>query len=133
MISLKRPLSPYAIALSIFSGENFFLNSFWIFERKARAYCCGSSYAARHRNVISFSKDFKQHIAYPFHKTIRMFKSEGFSVVKSRGANFLLLDHLLPYLYKSKLILRIDAFFARIFPLKFFSQFFILVLTRNND
>lgn len=79
------------------------------------------------------SKDFRQHIDYPFCKTIKMFKKEGFKIVKSQGVNFLLLDHLLPFLLRSKLIIRIDAFFTRLFPFKYFSQFFFIILVKNHE
>ena len=78
------------------------------------------------------SKDFIQHIDYPFYKTLRLFEKEGFRILKTRGVNLFLIDLILPYIYKRKNLLRLDAFLSKLYPFKYFSQFFFIVITKNN-
>jgi ubiquinone biosynthesis O-methyltransferase len=76
------------------------------------------------------SNDLIQHLNFPFYKTIQMFKNENFKVIKTKGVNFLLLDSLLPFSHKNKLILEFDSYLSGLFPFKFFSQFFFLVIKK---
>ncbi|NCP83712.1 MAG: class I SAM-dependent methyltransferase [Bacteroidetes bacterium] len=62
------------------------------------------------------SHDFISHISFPFYRTINLFKSVGFKVIKSRGVNVLFLENLLPFLYKYESLLKLDSLFRVDYP-----------------
>jgi SAM-dependent methyltransferase len=74
---------------------------------------------------------FEQHLNYPFYKSIRMFKSKHFRVIKTDGTNLVLNRVILRVLYKRSIfpmINELNFHLSRLWPLKYFSQFFFLTL-----
>jgi SAM-dependent methyltransferase len=73
----------------------------------------------------------QQHLNYPFYRSIRLFKGNNIRVVKTSGTNLLLGGILLRVLYKTPAfatVNRINFQLSRLWPLKFFTQFFFIVI-----
>jgi len=79
-----------------------------------------------------FSEDIIQHLQYPFYKSLKIFRKNGFKVVKTSGTNLFLLDHLLPLLAKFPFILHLDSILSQLFPFKYFTQSFFMVVQVDN-
>jgi SAM-dependent methyltransferase len=74
---------------------------------------------------------FEQHLKYPFYKSIRLFTSKHFQVIKTDGTNLVLNRAILRVLYRRSIfpmINELNFHLSRLWPLKYFSQFFFLTL-----
>ena len=84
----------------------------------------------------SYGENLDMHIKYPFYRSLSLFKSEDIKVKKTAGANIFMLDFTLPLLHKLpgfSVINKFDSLLSRTYPLKYFSQFFFMVLKKSND
>ncbi len=81
------------------------------------------------------NQEFEDHLKYPFPRALKLMKGDGLRLVHTDGANLLLETHLLRLLYGTKLFAslnRLQFALGRAWPFKFFSQFFFMVLTRED-
>lgn len=74
-------------------------------------------------------QELTDHLAYPSYKTLRIFKESGLKIIKSTGTN-LLYWHLYKFVAKSVLFNKLNYRLAQIWPFKYFSQFFFIVITK---
>lgn len=79
-----------------------------------------------------FSTDIIQHLQYPFYKSLKIFRQNGFKIVKTSGTNLFLLDHLLGILVKFPFILHLDSILSQLFPFKYFTQSFFIIVQVDN-
>ena len=84
------------------------------------------------------SRDLSEHLRYPFWKTLRLFKSDQqFRRIKSTGTNLFLFKIILNLLRKTKGFARFvnhtDSFLSTLFPFKYFTQFFFVIIEKRND
>jgi ubiquinone biosynthesis O-methyltransferase len=79
-----------------------------------------------------FSADLRQHLQYPFYRSLKTFRNNGFEVVRTTGTNLFLLDSILKFVVRFPPVLQFDSFLAGIFPFKYFSQFFFMTLRIKN-
>jgi len=80
------------------------------------------------------SEDMAAHLSFPFYRTIRLFNRDGVRVIATDGANLMFNKPLLKLLYPTPLfrpLNRLNFRLARRWPLKYFSQFFYVVLERS--
>jgi ubiquinone biosynthesis O-methyltransferase len=81
-----------------------------------------------------FSADILQHLQFPYYKSLKIFRKSGFKVIKTSGTNLFLLDHMLPIFAKFPFILHLDSILSRVFPFKYFTQsFFMIVKVENGE
>jgi 2-polyprenyl-3-methyl-5-hydroxy-6-metoxy-1,4-benzoquinol methylase len=96
----------------------------------------GMEYLKKRLLGLPIGKELHSHLQYPFWKTLRIFKSSTqFRMIKSTGTNLFLFKIILNLLKKQKKFLRFlnksDSFLSTIFPFKFFTQFFFVVIERK--
>jgi len=78
--------------------------------------------------------EFEDHLKFPVARSLKMIEGGGTRIVRTDGTNLLLETHLLRLLHGSPLFApfnRLQFALARAWPLKFFSQFFFMVLVRK--
>lgn len=77
------------------------------------------------------SEATKRHLQFPSYRTMELLSSNGLKVIRTSGTNLMLNGFILKVLHKSSIfpaLNRIDSFLSSIWPFKFFSQFFFVVL-----
>jgi 2-polyprenyl-3-methyl-5-hydroxy-6-metoxy-1,4-benzoquinol methylase len=80
------------------------------------------------------SEDMAAHLSFPFYRTLRLFNDDGVRVIATDGANLIFNNPVLKLLYPTPLfgpLNRLNFRLARRWPLKYFSQFFYVVLQRT--
>ena len=80
------------------------------------------------------NQEFEDHLQYPFPRSLQLMNGGGLRLVHTDGANLLLETHLLRKLYGTKLFAplnRLQFRLGRLWPFKYFAQFFFMVLTRK--
>lgn len=76
---------------------------------------------------------FEEHLRYPFYRSERLFREQGLEVVRTRGANVFLDDHVLAAVYGTPGFAglhRLNFELARRAPLKYVAQFYFMVLRK---
>ena len=76
---------------------------------------------------------FEEHLRYPFHRSLRLFRAQGLEVVRTTATNLFFDDHVLAWIHGTPLfpaLNRLNFELSRRAPLKFVSQFFFMVLRK---
>jgi len=79
--------------------------------------------------------EFEDHQKYPFPRSLALMRGTGLKVVRTDGANLLLETHLLRMLHRTPVFApfnRLQFSLGRLWPFKYFTQFFFMVLTRGD-
>lgn len=90
------------------------------------------SYRLRNKRM---DKDLRQHLKYPFYRSVRLFTDDNLKVVKTSGTNLILNGVILRFLYGWSIfptINKINFHLSKLWPLKYLSQFFFIVVKRNS-
>lgn len=74
-----------------------------------------------------FNQEMKDHLNYPFYKSIRLFKNNPYKLIKTSGTN-LFYWHFLHKFPAFNFINKLNYQLGKIWPLKFFTQYFYVVL-----
>jgi ubiquinone biosynthesis O-methyltransferase len=83
----------------------------------------------------TIDENLRMHIQYPYYKSLALFESNDIRLKKTSGANFMLLDPLLPLITKLPFfsaINKFDSAISKLYPAKYFSQFFFMILKKND-
>lgn len=81
------------------------------------------------------NEDLKAHISYPFYKSRKLFKNSNIKIIYSTGTNLFFSGAFLKYWYKSAffgVINKLNQFLSGLFPFKYFTQFYFIVLKKTN-
>jgi hypothetical protein len=76
---------------------------------------------------------FERHLDYPFYRSIRLFQGNGVEVLATDGTNLFWDGRVLRWIYRRRLfpaLNRLNFRLSRLWPLKYATQFFYLVLRR---
>ena len=79
-------------------------------------------------------KEFIQHISYPFYKSMKLFKNSDLKIIKTSGSNLILNGLFLRSFYNTpvfSIINKTDFYLSRLWPFKYFTQFFFIVLKKE--
>lgn len=74
-----------------------------------------------------FDKEMRDHLSYPFLKTIRLFKNKPYRLVKTTGTN-LFYWHFLHKYPAFNFLNKINYRLGKLWPFRFFTQYFYVVL-----
>lgn len=80
-------------------------------------------------------RSLSEHLRFPFYHTFRLLREPGFMIVKTSATNLLLDSISLRLAYRTpvfRVINRINFGLSRRWPLKYFGQFFYVVLRKPN-
>jgi len=78
--------------------------------------------------------ELRTHLSYPFFKTIAFFRERGFRIRITTGTNLLLSNPILKWIYGKPIfgaVNKTDSAFSASWPLKYFSQFFFIVIKKE--
>lgn len=75
------------------------------------------------------SGDLKDHMSFPSYRTIKLFNTDDVQIIGTTGVN-LFYWHLYKFVTKSILFNRINYALAQMWPFKYFSQFFFLIIKK---
>ena len=81
------------------------------------------------------NQEFEDHLKYPFVRSLKLMNGGGTRIVYADGANLLLETHVLRLLYGTPLFApfnRLQFGLGRLWPFKYFAQFFFMVLVRED-
>lgn len=90
--------------------------------------------AARRRRRIPLDPELRAHLDYPVYRTLRLLTRPGFHRVATSGTNLFLDPKVLRLVYGRRAfphVNRLNFFLSRLWPLKYASQFFFVVLQRE--
>jgi len=77
-------------------------------------------------------KIMEQHLNYPFYKSVRIFRDDNFRLIETSGTNLIFKNSpFLRLLYKTPIfatVNKINFYLSILWPLKYFSQFFFIVI-----
>lgn len=79
-------------------------------------------------------KVLEQHLNYPFYKSIKVFRDIDIRIIETSGTNLIFNGIILHFLYATSIFSRINKinfYLSRIWPLKYFTQFFFIVLKKD--
>ena len=79
--------------------------------------------------------EFEDHLKFPFPRSLRLLRGDGLRLVRTDGANLLLETHLLRLLYGTPAFApfnRLQFGLGRMWPFRYFAQFFFMVLVRDD-
>lgn len=82
------------------------------------------------------NKDLHDHLSYPFYKSLKLFNDESLKIIKTTGSNLFFNRFILKALYRRSIFPSINKFnyiLSRLFPLKYFTQFFFIVIKKNQE
>lgn len=82
------------------------------------------------------NKELLQHISYPFYKSLKLFQNSDLEIIQTTGTNLMLNGLLLRWLYNTPLftiINQADFYLSRLWPFKYFTQFFFIVLKKERS
>lgn len=82
-----------------------------------------------------FGKSLEQHLNYPFYKSIALFRDKNLRTIETSGSNLIFNRIILRFLHKTQVfpvINRINFHLSRSWPLKYFAQFFFIVLKNES-
>lgn len=85
---------------------------------------------------LPFGENLLAHLQFPSYRSVRLFRAPSISVVKTTGTNLFLSGPLLRRFYRTSAFTalnRMNFALARRWPLKYFAQFFFLVLRKERD
>ncbi|MGH7726488.1 MAG: methyltransferase domain-containing protein [Candidatus Eiseniibacteriota bacterium] len=80
--------------------------------------------------------EFEDHLNYPFYRSLKLFDFPDLELLQTDGTNLLLPSRLLRALYRTPIfgpVHHADFLLSRLWPLKFFTQFFYLVLRKRRS
>jgi SAM-dependent methyltransferase len=80
------------------------------------------------------SEDMAAHLSFPSYRALKLFEGDGVRVLRSDGTNLFFNTPLLKLLHRGRTFTALNELnfrLARLWPLKYFSQFFFVVLTRG--
>lgn len=86
-------------------------------------------------NEGKINKEVKQHLSFPFYKSISLFKNSKFRVIETSGNNLVFIRIMTDLLYRLPIfatINKINFSLARLWPFKYFAQSFFVVW-KNED
>ncbi|MCK4597926.1 class I SAM-dependent methyltransferase [bacterium] len=115
--NIKSILAPQGIAVITLPNRISipYLSTLWFHKIKKR----------------QIDKTLEQHLNYPCYKSIKLFRDKNFSVIETDGTNLIFNSVILHLLYKRSmfpLINKLNFRLSRLWPLKYFTQFFFIVL-----
>ncbi len=76
---------------------------------------------------------FEEHLRYPFHRSLELFRAQGLEVVRTTATNLFFDDHVLALTYARpgfSTLNRLNFELSRRAPFKYVSQFFFMVLRK---
>ena len=86
-------------------------------------------------NRKQISKSLAQHLNYPFYTSMKLFRDKNLRIIETSGTNLMLGGVILRLLYKTpvfSMINKINSSLSRLWPLKYFTQFFYIVLKNES-
>lgn len=77
-----------------------------------------------------FDQEMKDHLSYPFYKTIGLFKNKPYKLIICSGTN-LFYWHFLHKFPGFNTLNKLNYYLGKLWPFKFFTQYFYIVLKNN--
>lgn len=81
-------------------------------------------------------KSLEKHLNYPFYKSIKLFRDNNLRIIETNGTNLVLVGITLRFLYRTpvfRIINKTNFHLSRLWPLKYFTQFFFIVLKNGTS
>ncbi|MCK4718238.1 MAG: class I SAM-dependent methyltransferase [Thermoplasmata archaeon] len=85
---------------------------------------------------LKLDREMEQHLAYPFYRSLKLFDRTSLNVIRTSGTNILFDSITLRRIYGTPLfpvLNRLTFQWGRRWPLKYFTQFFFMVLQKDRE